>query len=88
MPHPRFTNEDIAQRGEEIYAAHLRRILEKDHFGQVVIINVESGDYEIGHDSLAANHRALAKYPGAASYGLRGGSEFVEGFGGSSLRLY
>ena len=81
MPHPRFTNEEIARRGEEIYAERLRESLEKEHFGQVVIINIETGEYEIGRDSLAANHRALAKDPGAALYGVRVGSCCIYEFG-------
>ena len=87
MPHPRFTNEEIAHRGEEIYAATLRDALEKDWFGQVVIINIETGEYEIGPDFLAANHRALAKHPGAALYGIRVGFSFVESISGSPTRL-
>ncbi len=82
MPHPRYTNEEIARRGEEIYASRLRNRLEKEHEGQVVIIDIESGDYEIGHDSLATNKRALAKHPGAALYGIRVGFPFVESISG------
>ena len=76
MPHP-----DLAMMGSfvaatEIYAAPLRAHLEEEHTGQVVIIDVESGKYEVGHDSLAANKHALAKYPGAALYGIRAGLPF------------
>ncbi len=85
MPHPRFTNEEIARRGEDIYASRLRDHLEKEHKGQVVIIDVESGEYEIGYDSLAANKRALAKHPGAALYGIRVGFPFVESISGPRL---
>jgi len=85
MSHPRFTNEEIARKGEEIYASRLRDRLEKEYQGQVVIIDIESGEYEIGHDSLAANKRALAKRPGAALYGIRVGFPFVESISG--LRL-
>ena len=85
MPHPRFSNEEIARRGEEIYASRLRDYLEKDHKGEVVIIDIESGEYEIGQDSLAANHRALAKHPGAALYGIRVGFPFVESISGPRL---
>ena len=73
--------------GEEIYASRLRGQLEKEYKGQVVIIDIESGEYEIGPDSLAANTRALAKSPGAALYGIRVGNDVVERFAGSSLRL-
>ena len=85
MPHPRFTNEEIARRGEDIYASRLRDSLEREHQGQVVIIDVESGEYEVGHDSLAANKRALAKRPGAALYGIRVGFPFVESISGPRL---
>ena len=85
MPHPRFTNQEIADKGEEIYAARLRDVLEKDCFGQVVIIDIETGEYEIGSDSLAANHRALAKHPGAALYGIRVGFPSVESISGPRL---
>ena len=80
----RFTNEEIARRGEEIYAFRLRS-LEKDHFGQVVIIDVETGEYEVGADSLAANKRALAKNPNAILYGIRVGFAFVETLSGPGL---
>ena len=86
MPHPRFTNEEIARRGEEIYADRLCETLERDCFGQVVIINVETGDYEIGPDSLAANHRALKKDPRAALYGIRIGSRYIHEFGSAMSR--
>lgn len=65
MPHPRFTSEEIARRGEEIYIAQLRDVLEQEHCGEMVIINVESGEYEIG----------------AALYGIRIGFPFVEKLG-------
>ncbi len=80
----RFTDEEIARRGEEIYASRLRD-LEKEHTGQVVIINVETGEYEVGADSLAANKRALAKKPDATLYGIRVGFAFVETLSGPRL---
>ena len=85
MPHP-----DLAMMGSfvaatEIYAALLRAQLEKEYKGQVVTIDVESGEYEIGHDSLAANKRALAKRPGAALYGIRVGFPFVESISGPRM---
>ena len=79
-----FTNEEIARRGEEIYVSRLRS-LEKDHFGQVVIIDVETGEYEVSADSLAANKRALAKNPNAMLYGIRVGFAFVETLSGPRL---
>ena len=42
---PTFYKPRIAYKGEEIYAAVLRDALEKDCFGQVVIISIETGKY-------------------------------------------
>lgn len=82
MPHPRFSNEEIARRGEEIYNTRLREQMEPQHDGQIVIIGIETGDYEVGADSLAASKHALAKHPGAALYGIRVGYDVVESVGG------
>ena len=83
MPHPRFTNEEIVRRGEEIYAARLRNHLENLCPDKIVIIDIETGEYEVDDDALTASKRALAKYPGAAIYGLWVGSRFIYEIGGS-----
>jgi hypothetical protein len=88
MPHPRFSNEEIARRGEEIYAQRLRQSVETDdNIGKMIIIDIDTGCYEIDDDGLAASHRALGKHSGAALYGLRIGCDSVCSFGGSSICL-
>jgi hypothetical protein len=83
MPHPRFSNEEIARRGEQIYAESLREIVEtEENIGKIIIIDIETGEYEVDASSLVANRRALARRPGAALYGIRIGYDVVEGFGG------
>jgi hypothetical protein len=84
MPHPRFSNEEIARRGEELYERQIRGKVETDdNIGKIIVIDVETGDYEIDGDGIAANRRALAKHPGAALLGLRIGYDAVESFGGA-----
>jgi hypothetical protein len=88
MSHNHLKREEIARRGEEIYAQNLRDKLETpDNIGKIIVINVETGDYEIDSDGLEANHRALARHPGAPLYGLRIGYDAVEGFGSGPQRL-
>lgn len=82
MSHPQLSREEIAKRGDEIYTSRLRGELEGRYDGQVVIINVETGEYEVDADSMSANKRALAKHPGALLYSLRVGSPVVENFSG------
>jgi hypothetical protein len=84
MPHPRFSGEEIARRGKELYAQRLRAQVETEEtIGKLIYIDIETGDYEIGDDkSLDAPRRLLAKYPGAALYTIRIGYNVVDSFGG------
>jgi hypothetical protein len=87
MPHPRFSNAEIVRRGEEIYTARLRERLEtEENLGKILVIDIETGEYEIDSDPLTASHRALAKHPGAAIYALRIGHDEVYGFDGGAER--
>ena len=83
MPHPQFSAEEVVRRGEEIYAQQLRDTVEtEENIGKIIVIDIETGEYEIDDDGLAANQRALTKHPGASLCGLRIGYDVVEGFGG------
>jgi hypothetical protein len=53
----------------------------------VLVIDVETGAYEIDDDDIAAVHRALAKHPGAALWALRIGYDTMHTLGGSLKRL-
>ncbi len=86
MPHPRFSRDEIARRGEEIYDRSVRQKIEENADGKIVVIDVETGDYEVGDTTLQGADRLLAVRPDAALYSLRVGYDAVYSFGGSSLR--
>jgi hypothetical protein len=87
MAHPRLSGEEIQRRGEEIYEQKLRKRLETDeNIGKVLIIDVDTGDYEMDSDEIAATHRALAKHPGAALWALRIGYNAMHALGGALTR--
>src|SRR4051812_40223397 len=71
MRHATYTSEEIARRGEELSEQQIRAKAEPGNLGKIVVIDVETGDYEIDEDHLAANRRARAKNPNAVLYGLR-----------------
>ena len=71
MPYPQYTPDEVAQHGEAIYERQIRARVGPEHQGQFVVIDIETGDYELDVDDLAATKRALAKRPGAMLYGLR-----------------
>jgi hypothetical protein len=83
MPHARLTDEEIDRRGQELYERQIRPLVETpENIGKQIVIDVETGDYEIDEDGLAASRRLLAKHPGAALYGLRIGYNAVYTLGG------
>lgn len=85
MPHPRYSNEEIVRRGEELYALRLRDRLETaERVGKVVVIDIETGEYEIDDEPMPASHRLRARRPGAATYAIRIGCDSVWEFGGGS----
>ncbi len=77
-----FPRRSVAARGHAIYRKKVRPLVYPREKGKVVIIDVRSGDYEIGADSLAATDRLLARRPDAVMWGERIGYKAVAGFGG------
>jgi hypothetical protein len=64
---------EVVDKGTEIYDSRLKQLLEPDHVGEYVVINVDTGEYELDKDRLAASDRAAARHPGARLYATRVG---------------
>ena len=60
--------EELIQKGEALYAGLAAR-LESECSGQVVVIDVRSGDYVVAADKLTATLRMLARHPEALNWG-------------------
>src|SRR5713101_1693801 len=87
MPHPRYGGDEIARRGQELYEQSIRNQVETEaNIGKIISIDIESGDYEIDNDLVAAGKRLLARHPGAALYGKRIGYNAVYALGASGAR--
>ena len=83
MGHPQFSGEEVERRGQELYETRLRDKVEVGNEGKILVIDIETGEYELDADEVAASRRALAKHPGAALWTLRIGYNAVHSFGGS-----
>ena len=87
MPHPRISNEEIDQRGQELYDNNIRKQVETpENIGKQIVIDIETGGFEIDSDGLKASRRLLTNHPGAALYGLRIGYNAVYTIGGVLTR--
>ncbi len=61
MPHPRYSGEEIARRGEALYEQVLRAQVETEsNVGKIISIDIETGDYEIDSDPLVTG-KAFAR---------------------------
>ena len=78
---PRYSREEFARRGDEIYERALRSTLERGNEAKFVAIDIETEAYEIGADELAASDRLLARVPNAQIWLRRIGSRYAHRFG-------
>jgi hypothetical protein len=78
-----YTDEEIARRAEDLYERQIRSKVEAENKGRILVIDIETGSYEIDDDLLTAAHRARAKNPDAVLYSLRIGYPALAKMGGS-----
>ena len=71
MSYSSYTPQEIESRGEAIYVRQIRDKVNPVHKGKFVVIDIESGAYEVNRDDLAATKRLLKNCPNAVIYGLR-----------------
>ncbi len=87
MGHPRFSGEEIARRGEELYKQDIRRQVEtEENIGKMIAIDIETGDYAIADDPIVAADHIFASHPGAALFGARIGYDAAYSLGGTLTR--
>ena len=83
---PRYSKEEFARRGDEIYQCQVRAQVEDGNHGKIVAIDIETGAFEVADDLLAASKRLLAKVADPQTWFIRIGHPAVDHFGARSLR--
>ena len=79
---PRYSKEDFARRGDEIYERDIRSQVEATHTGEYIAIDIETGTYALDTDDYAATERLLANKPDAQIWLLRVGHTATYRMGG------
>lgn len=54
---PRYSKEEFAQRGDEIYFTQVRPLVEAGNHGKIVAIDIETGDFEVAEDTMTATRQ-------------------------------
>ena len=78
---PRYSKEEAARRGDEIYERRVRPQVEEGNHGKIVAIDIETGAFEVAEDTIAASDRLLARYPDAQIWFVRIGYRALHRFG-------
>ena len=77
--------ESLLRRARERYEVEIRSHVDTiENLGKMLVIDPDTGDFELSDDGLEANHRMQARHPDAVLVGLRIGDDVVEEFGARS----
>lgn len=77
-----YTESEIAQRAQALYDQQIRPHVEADHKGKFVVVEVNTGDYEMDREDIVALKRAEAKHPDGRFFILRVGFRTAYHMGG------
>jgi len=79
--HPRYTKEEFAKLGDLIYERDVIPMVDSSHEGSFVVIDIESGEYEVDKDERVASNRLLVRCPDAQIWLRRIGFRHTRRFG-------
>ena len=82
----RYSKEEIACRGDAIYDKNVRPQLKPKDKGKFAAVDIETGEFAIAGEELAACDKLRARIPDAQIWMVRIGSRYVHRFGGHGLR--
>jgi hypothetical protein len=85
---PRYSMDEFARRGDELYDQQVLPTLDAVNQGQFVAIDIDTGAFEIDADDYTATERLLARLPDAQIWLTRVGDRYLHriGSGTSSQR--
>ncbi|MGH2583611.1 MAG: hypothetical protein ACRDJE_01715 [Dehalococcoidia bacterium] len=83
---PQRPIEETARLGDAIYENTVRARVEREHHGEVVAIDVDSGDYVVAEDALTASRRLRVRRPNADVWLVRVGFRALDRIGAGDVR--
>ena len=70
---PKYGIDEVCDRGEEIYENQIKSLVEPHETGNFIVIDIETGDYEIDEVMLKASRRLRERRPDSVRFGARVG---------------
>ena len=81
-PAPKYDKEEVCDRGEKIYADQIKVLVEPKENGKFIVIDIESGDYEVHEKMFTASRQLRERRPDCVGYGGRVGYDAAYHIGG------
>lgn len=83
-----LSHEQVAERAKYLYENHIKQQVEtEENIGKMVIIDIETGNYEVDRTGLQAAEHLSQTNPNARLFGLRIGYNVAASFGGIMERI-
>lgn len=83
-----WTVEEVAQRARQFYDREIRQKVEHgDNLGKMIVIDAETGEYEIDDCGVESMLALKQKNPNARLFMIRMGYNAAFGFGGTTERI-
>ena len=82
------TDSALNERARQLYEQLRSQIETPANIGNLIIMDIDSGDYEIDELGIETSRHLQAQCPGATLYALRIGYNAVEAIGGMLERTY
>lgn len=73
-----LSREEVAQRAKQLYESNIRQKVDvEENIGKMVIIDIETGDYEVDKTGLQASRNLSKKHPNARLFCIRIGYKLL-----------
>ena len=83
---PRYPKEEFARRGDEIYEQEVRPQVGVEDHGKYVAIDIETRQWAMNADEIAAGDQLLSRVPDAQMWMTRVGFGYTRRFGAAFVR--
>ena len=70
---PKYSYEEVRDRGKKIYEERIKGLVEPDKNGKFIVIDINSGDFEVDAKILVASRRLRERRPDSVLYRVKAG---------------
>jgi len=78
---------NLGEKARKLYERLRPEVETNDNIGKFIVMEVESGDYEIDEQGIESSHRLQSRHPDAVLYALRIGYKTAVSFCGGLGRV-